>query len=174
MLFKVFLVLMVCALALFFAGLVLATLALHDLAEAIDTLGADTLLAGFVFVLLLGVVYALKAATNSVMRFFSATEIMRRKVLFTLSKKRELEQRHTNELLQVHYFNAIKRARLLHVNECKHVRLLSIAIYRQLGAARANMPLPLYRYLKKAIRVCCRRLDGDALLLLQKQIGVYK
>lgn len=174
MLFRVFLSLMVCALALFFAGLVLQKLALEDLAELIATLGADILLAGFALLIAIGIAYVLRITVSDMVRFFSAKAVVRRKVLFVQDKRREMQQRRLSELMQLNYFDVMQRARLLRVNDRKHVRLLAKAVNRQLDAARANMPQPLYKDMKKTIQAYRRRLDADALLSLQKQIGFYK
>jgi hypothetical protein len=173
MLFRVFLGLIAGALALLFAGFVLQKLALESVAATIDTLGVAILLAGFALLPALGVFYAANLIAADIAHYFSGKEGARRKLWFAQAVRRDLEQRRAGELQQIGYFHASRRARLLRANNRKHLRLLAKSLYRQLRAARGNMPQPLYKKLKQAIRLYCRRDDGEALLALQKRIAAF-
>jgi hypothetical protein len=170
MLFRVFLLLTACAFALFFAGWVVQKSVSANLAEFMDTIGVDTLLAGFALLLTAGAFHAVKFIAADIAHYFSGQEETRRKILFAQARRLELEQRQICELRQLDYFHVLNRARLLRANDKKHLRLLAKSLYRQLRAVRDNMPRPLYKDLKKAIRAHRRRQDCEALLSLQEQI----
>lgn len=174
MVFRLCLLMMALALALFIVGLALQKLSFVNFAVMADMLGIDLLLAGFALLFFLGVFYALKVTLRDLIAYFSKTAAVRRKVLFAQSRLRDIEQFSIHVQSQIEYFNALKRARLLKANNDKHVRLLAKALYRQLYAMRATLPRPSYRELQKAIRIYRRRCDGEALLALQKQLGVQE
>lgn len=172
--FLVVLCLIAGASALLAAGLMLDQLALASLAEAVNILGAKTLLTGFALLFALGVFYALKSAAAEIADYFSAKQSARRKVLFAQAKLRDMEQLRSNEQRQLNYFNVMKRVSLLRANNHKQVRLLADSISRQLYSVRDNMPRPLYKDLKNAIRRYRRHQNCEALLSLQKQLDVYE
>lgn len=160
------------AFAMLAAGLVLHKLGLPSLAENVNVLGAKALLTAYALLLAGGVCYALKSAAEGIADYFSVKQAARRKLLFAQNKLGDMQQLHSHEQRQLYYFNALKRADLLHANNAKHIRVLADSISLKLYNVRDNMPRTLYKDLKNALRKHVRQQDYEALLSLQKQFDI--
>nr|WP_305910067.1 hypothetical protein [Methylomarinum sp. Ch1-1]MDP4523017.1 hypothetical protein [Methylomarinum sp. Ch1-1] len=70
-------------------------------------------------------IYGLKRTIAGIRHYFSSTESIKRKALFSQIRLLDQEQRHRLEKQQIHYRNDHRRNTLFRLNNRKHIRLLS-------------------------------------------------
>jgi len=149
----------------------LSWLAVPALPDVLSQLGLVTLLSAF-FVLL-GVVLAhgLKITARAIADYFSSAQRTRRRLLFAQARQDQVKRLFYFRTVQLKYFNALKRTRLLKANNRKHIHLLSNAISRQLMSVKPSLAAETFKELQQQNARHRRQQNVAALLQLQQQIA---
>jgi len=148
----------------------LSWLAVPALPDALSQLGLAMLLSAFVVLLCVGLAGALKMIGCTVADYFSSSQRTRRRLLFAQARQDQVKRLFYFRTVQLKYFNALKRTRLLKANNRKHIHLLSNAINQQLMSLKPSLAAETFKELQQQNARCRRQQNVEALLQLQKQI----
>lgn len=170
MLFHLFAFSIIAAFVSFLSGYLCEKNAMEDLADLFFIGGTFFQLTAYISALLAFSLHVLKAVISNIRHYFSKTETVKRKVLFSQIKRMHLEQRHRIEKLQLHYRNELRRKRLYRLNNQKHIRLLLKSIEQSLASMRSHIPGPAYKSFKKALHKNYRMKNIEGLIKLQLEI----
>lgn len=141
------------------------------LPDLLSQLGLAMLLSAFAILLCLGLVAAFKYTLSSIADYFSSTQRTRRHLLFIQARQDQIKQLFYFRTVQLKYFNALKRTRLLKANNRKHIYSLSNAINQQLLSIKPNIAAKTLKELQQQNKLCRRQQNIEALLKLQQNIA---
>ena len=170
MLIRIYLVLSVFALLLLVLADVAAKLAFPMLPDGLTSAGLVLLLAATGLWLVLGAWTVIQRIYAALAAYFSETQRVQRRLLFTESQQQALNLLMASRRLQIHYFSEFKRKRLLRANDRQHIHALSKAIARQLHANKAQLSPVMIRQWQQENSHFRNRLDAAGLISLQQKI----
>lgn len=170
MLIRISLALIAISLIAFLSVDILLKLAVPGLPEIMTRLGLSIMLGAFALLLFAGLLAIARLTMQTVSAYFSARQRELRKLLFFQIRQEQLKQRLYFRKLQIHYFNELKRKRLLNINNRKQINSLSEAISNDLLSIRKQLPKTTYLQLQQENIRYRNQYDSEALLMLQKKI----
>ena len=144
--------------------------ALDNLADLFFLGGTFFLLITHISAFLAFFLYAAKSVASNVRHYFSKAESIKRRLLYRQIKQMHLEQLHRFKKQQLRYRNEHSRKRLNRLNNKKHIRLLSKAIYQNLTSTRNKISGPTYKSFKKALHKNYRTENVEGLIKLHLEI----
>lgn len=171
MLIRIALLLVFSAFAVFLSVDLLLALAMPALPIIMTKLGLAILLTGFSLLLCSGIYFVVKRLIGNVCAYFSAAQRWQRRLWFAQHQQLRLKQLFYWRSRQIHYFNEIKRKRLLNADNQVQIRALANAIDKDLLAIKPQLSQPFYEHLKKQNAHHKTRQNIDALLKLQQKIA---
>ncbi|MDO9163444.1 MAG: hypothetical protein Q8N35_13810 [Methylococcaceae bacterium] len=149
----------------------LSWLAVPALPEVLSQLGLVMLLSAFAVLVGAGLAGGLKMSVRTIADYFSSTQKSRRRLLFAQARQDQVKRLFYFRTVQLKYFNALKRTRLLKANNRKHLHLLSNAISQQLTSVKTNLAAETFKELQQQHARYRRQQNVAALLQLQQQIA---
>jgi hypothetical protein len=171
MIIRIALLLMFAAFAVFISVDLLLWLTVPGLPELMTQLGLATLLSSFALLLITGLVVIIKRIITACFDYFSATQRIQRRLWFIQAKQDQLKQLLYFKTVQIHYFNELKRKRLLSANNRQHIQSLSKAIDKDLQSLKQQLSRTTYLQLERENIQYRDRQDVVALLRLQQKIA---
>jgi hypothetical protein len=171
MIIRIALLLMFAAFAVFISVDLLLWLAVPGLPTLMTLLGLATLLSAFALLLITGLFVMIKHIITSCVGYFSATQRVQRRLMYIQAKQDQLKQLFYFRTLQIHYFNDLKRKRLLRANNRQHIRSLSKAIDKDLLSIKQQLSKKSYQQLHQENVRYRDQQDIEALLKLQQKIA---
>jgi hypothetical protein len=170
MLFHLFAFSMMAAFISLVSGYLCEKNALNNLADLFFLSGTFLLLITHISAFLAFFLHAAKSISANIRHYFSKTESIRRRLLYRQIRQIHLEQLQRFKIQQLHYRCEHRRKRLNRLNDKKHVRLLSKAIYQSLTLARNKISGSTYKSLKKDLHKNYRTENVEGLIKLHLEI----
>jgi len=149
----------------------LSWLAVPGLPEVLSPLGLAMLLSAFAVLVGAGLAAGFKISARSIADYFSSAQRTRRRLLFAQARQDQVKRLFYFRTVQLKYFNALKRTRLLKANNRKHIHTLSNAINQQLLSLKPNIAPETLKELQQHNARYRRQQNVPALLQLQQQIA---
>lgn len=149
----------------------LSWLAVPMLPSTISQLGLVILLASFSVFIGAGLIALVKIIVRALADYFSSAQRVHRRLLFVQARQDQIKRLYYFRTVQLKYFNALKRTRLLKANNRKHIHSLSNAIHQQLLTIKTDIPAETLKQLQQQNARCRRQQNIEALLLLQQNIS---
>lgn len=168
---RISLLLVLAALPVFVLVESLLWLAVPALPGALTILASAMLLSGFSILIISGLLGCLKIIVRAILDYFSSKQRAQRQLWFVWDKKDRLERLFYFKTRQLRYFNELHRKRLLKRNDCKHLRVLSKSIDKNLLLLKTKLPKTIYLQLQQDHACFKSQQDIEALLTLQKKIS---
>jgi hypothetical protein len=150
---------------------ILTWLAVPVLPGTMSQLGLVVLLASFSVLIGVGLIALVKMILHALADYFSSAQRVHRRLLFVQARQNQIKRLYYFRTVQLKYFNALKRTRLLKANNRKHIHSLSNAIHQQLLALKPNIPAETLKQFQQQNTRCRRQQNIEALLLLQQNIS---
>lgn len=135
-------------------------------------LGLVVLLASFSVFVVIGLIAIAKMIWHALTDYFSSAQRVHRRFLFVRARQDQIKRLYYFRTVQLKYFNALKRTRLLKANNRKHIYSLSKAIHQQLLTLKPNIPAEMLKQLQQQNTRSRRQQNIEALLQLQQNINV--
>lgn len=170
MVLRIALLLLLSALLIFCVMAGVHKLGLALLAEALRWIATETLLLGSVALITVAVARLLREIRQQLCGYFAPAARARRRLLFVESKKLQLARLWGFKIQQLHYFNSLKRRRLLNADNARQVKALAKLIQRDLVNMQAtHTPAQVQQFKQQLRRAQCQA-DLAELLALQQQL----
>lgn len=171
MIIRIALLLMFAAFAVFISVDLLLWLAVPGLPRLMTQLGLATLLSAFALLLITGLFVMIKLIIASCFDYFSASQRLQRRLWFIHAQQDRLKQLFYFRTVQIHYFNDLKRKRLLSANHRLHIKSLAKAIDKDLQSIKQQLSKTTYLQLQRENIQYRNQQDIEALLKLQQKIA---
>lgn len=149
----------------------LSWLAVPALPDVLSQLGLVMLLSAFAVFVGAGLAGGFKISVRAIADYFSSAQRTRRRLLFAQARQDQVKRLFYFRTVQLKYFNALKRTRLLKANNRKHLHVLSNAISRQLMSAKPNLAAETFKELQQQNAHYRHQQNVAALLQLQQHIA---
>ena len=159
------------AFAAFISADLLLWLALPGLPGLMTQLGLATLLSAFALLLITGLFVITKLIIAACFDYFSARQRLQRRLWFFQAQQDRLKQLFYFRILQINYFNELKRKRLLNTNNRQHIQSLSKAIDKDLQSIKQQLSKTTYLQLQRENIQYRDQQNIEALLKLQQKIA---
>jgi hypothetical protein len=168
---RIALLLFVSALAVFLLADILLRLSIPLLPATIDTLGIALLFVAFTLLLATGLLLIAQLTTQAILDYFSNRQRMQRRLLFITQKQQEITRLFHLKTDKITYIAELKRKRLLHKNNQKHLNKLGKAIDKDLLAIKTQLSETQFKQLQAEYMRYKNDQNSDALLKLQQHIA---
>jgi hypothetical protein len=166
-------ILLVCtaAMLLFISGYICFKLSLPPVFASLFYLLAEKImLAGFLLLILLGIIATTNALLHDIRAYFRKDAAALRRLLAVHNRKIQQIQLKTAKIRQIHYFNRIKHQRILAKDNQKQLTQLYRAILQELQAVRQQLAANEYQTLYTALRNHHKQANADAMLAIRRQL----
>lgn len=170
MVLRIALLLLVSAMLIFCVMAGVYKLGLVLLADGLRWIATETLLLGSVVLIMVAVAMLLRQIVQQVRGYFAPAARVHRRLLFVESKKLQLARLWGFKIQQLHYFNSLKRRRLLNADNARQVKALAKLVQRDLVNMQATLSSAQLQQFKQQIRRAQRQADLAGLLALQQQL----
>ncbi len=157
--------------AVFMSVDLLLWLAVPGLPGLMTQLGLATMLSAFALLLITGLFIIIKLIIADCFDYFSVKKRLQRRLLFIQAQQDQLKQLFYFRIVQINYFNELKRKRLLSANNRQHIQSLSKAIEKDLQSIKQQLSKTTYLQLQQENDQYRDQQDVEALLKLQQKIA---
>jgi hypothetical protein len=168
---RIALLLFIAAISTLLIAELLLVLVVPALPSVLSQLGLLMLLSAFALLLCIGLAGFCKITMHAIADYFSFAQKTRRRLLFTHAQQDQIKRLYYFRTVQLKYFNALKRTRLLKANNRKHIHALSNAIDQQLLSLKPSIAGETLKELRQQNTRCRRQQNVEALLQLQQQVA---
>lgn len=171
MIIRIALLLFIASISALLIGELLSWQAVPLFPDALLQLGVAMLLGSFTVLVGAGLAAGFKISARSIADYFSSAQRTRRRLLFAQARQDQVKRLFYFRTVQLKYFNALKRTRLLKANNRKHIHTLSNAINQQLLSLKPNIAPETLKELQQHNARYRRQQNVAALFQLQQHIA---
>jgi hypothetical protein len=171
MIIRLSLLLVICAVLVFFVAEVSAPLSFLFSTVNLAQLGSGILLSAFALLIIKGSWGICLAVIHSVAEYFSCQQRRSRRLAFIQSKQDQINRLFFFKTLQIRYWTGQKIKQLLNKNNEEQLQSLSKAIQNDLLQLKKTIPGPAFKQLQSENKRYRGQRDIEALLKLQQKIS---